>query len=87
MWGKGKMKKARLCLLTCYRGIQTDLDLDDLGQEAIASVIPDLLVDHGVGCKDWFAIASEHWKQRRYHRTREILDRGITCWLFWKGGG
>ncbi|WVN89020.1 uncharacterized protein L203_104236 [Cryptococcus depauperatus CBS 7841] len=68
----------RFITLVGQGGIQTDLDLDDLGQEAIASVIPDLLVDHGVGCKDWLAIASEHWRQGRYHRTREILDRGIT---------
>ncbi|WWC61402.1 uncharacterized protein I303_103985 [Kwoniella dejecticola CBS 10117] len=64
-------------------GIQTDLDLNSLAEDEIATVIPDMLADYSAECRDWTLIASEHWKQSRWSRAEELLRRGVT---FFSGG-
>ena len=63
------------------RGIQTDLDLDDLADEDIAGAIPDLLTDYSAECRDWTLVAGEHWKQGRWTRVEELLIKGLECAL------
>lgn len=61
------------------RGIQTDLDLNSIGEDEVADVLPDLLTDYAAELKDWTKLASEHWKQGRMKRAEDLLSRGITC--------
>ena len=61
------------------RGVQTDLDLDNIGDPETADIIPDLLADYAADCNDWTAIAQEHWKQGRMDRAEELIRKGIEC--------
>lgn len=64
-----------------HRGIQTDLDLNDLADNDISNAIPDLLSDYSAECRDWTLIAREHWIQGRWTRVEELLTRGLQCEL------
>lgn len=63
------------------RGVQTDLDLDTIGDAETADVIPELLADYAADCNDWTALASEHWRQGRLDRAEELIRKGIECQL------
>lgn len=65
--------------LNTTSGIQTDLDLDSLGDAEVADAIPYLLTDYSAECKDWTLIAGEHWRQKRFDRAEELLTKGIQC--------
>lgn len=60
-------------------GIQTEIQLKDLGDDENAEIIPDLLVDYQAECKDWTAVAREHWRSARWKHAEDILHRGIKC--------
>jgi hypothetical protein len=64
------------------RGVQTEIDLDTLGDEDIAEVIPELLADYSAECKDWTLFAGEHWKCKRWDRAEELLVKAIQRELF-----
>lgn len=64
-----------------FSGIQTDLDLDSLGDAEVADAIPYLLTDYSAECKDWTLIAGEHWRQKRFDRAEELLNKGLQCKL------
>jgi len=61
------------------RGVQTDLELDNIGDAETAEVIPHLLADYNADCNDWTAIASEYWKQGRMDKAEELIRHGLDC--------
>ncbi|RXK39956.1 RNA polymerase-associated protein CTR9 [Tremella mesenterica] len=74
---------ARVVVIVGQGGIQTDLDLDTLGDDEVADVIPDLLADYSAECRDWTLIAGEHWRRSRWSRAEDLLQKGIH---FFTGG-
>jgi RNA polymerase-associated protein CTR9 len=66
-----------------FRGIQTDIDLDDLSKPEVAEVIPELLTEYSAECRDWTTIAGEHWKMSRWEYAQELLETAIKQF----GGG
>lgn len=59
--------------------MQTEINLNELDNPEIADVIPDLLSDYAVECKDWTLFAAEHWKQGRWDRVQDMLQKAINC--------
>ncbi|GMK55590.1 hypothetical protein CspeluHIS016_0206460 [Cutaneotrichosporon spelunceum] len=62
---------------------QTEINFKDLGDDESAEVIPDLLADYQAECKDWTAVAREHWRCGRWKRAEDLIRRGIKFF----GGG
>ncbi|BEI92846.1 uncharacterized protein CcaverHIS019_0504740 [Cutaneotrichosporon cavernicola] len=56
---------------------QTEINFKDLGDDESAEVIPDLLADYQAECKDWTAVAREHWRCGRWNRAEDLIRRGI----------
>ncbi|ORY32073.1 putative Pol II transcription elongation factor [Naematelia encephala] len=73
----------RTVVIVGQGGVQTDIDLDTLGDEEIANVIPELLADYAAEVRDWTLLAGEHWRQGRMERVQDLLLRGIQFF----GGG
>ncbi|RSH95616.1 hypothetical protein EHS25_000708 [Saitozyma podzolica] len=72
-----ELPQSRVVVIVGQGGIQTDLDLDSLGDAEIADAIPYMLADYSAECKDWTLVAWEHWKQGRFQRAQELLGKGI----------
>jgi hypothetical protein len=70
---------SRIVVIVGEAGVQTDLDLDTLGQEDMADAMPYLLADYKAKSKDWTLLAGEHWRQGRYDRAEELMVKGISC--------
>ncbi|TYJ55344.1 hypothetical protein B9479_003959 [Cryptococcus floricola] len=68
---------SRTILIYGQGGVQTDLDLDSLDQDQIADIIPDMLTDYAVECREWTIIAGEHLAKKRYQRALDLLNRGV----------
>lgn len=61
------------------RGVQTDVDLDDLSSDEVANILPEMLAEYGAEQRDWAIFAGEHWKQKRWPKAVELIQRGISC--------
>ena len=59
--------------------MQTDVDLDSLAQDEVADIIPVMLADYESECRDWTLIASEHWREGRWNRVMDLLERAVSC--------
>lgn len=64
-------------MLISNRGVQTDIDLDDLANPDVAEAIPEMLAEYAADCKDWTLIAGEHWKMSRWDLAEEMLVSAI----------
>lgn len=60
-------------------GVQTEIQFKDLAEDEAAEVIPDLLIDYQAECKDWTAVAREHWRCARWKHAADVLQKGIKC--------
>ncbi|AAW41751.1 hypothetical protein CNBB5210 [Cryptococcus deneoformans B-3501A] len=69
---------ARVILLVGKGGVQTDVDLDSLAQDEVADIIPVMLADYESECRDWTLIASEHWREGRWNRVMDLLERAVS---------
>ncbi|WVQ89256.1 hypothetical protein IAS59_003009 [Cryptococcus gattii] len=56
----------------------TDVDLDSLAQDEVADIIPVMLADYESECRDWTLIASEHWREGRWNRVMDLLERAVS---------
>ncbi|WVO21784.1 uncharacterized protein IAS62_003097 [Cryptococcus decagattii] len=57
---------------------RTDVDLDSLAQDEVADIIPVMLADYESECHDWTFIASEHWREGRWNRVMDLLERAVS---------